>query len=84
MTKKIVIKYPDLLPDLLQKSPEAFEKEAKMAMVVKLFELKRISSGIAAEMVGIDRATFLLELHKYGVNMINMDPEKLDSDIEYA
>jgi len=84
MTKKIVIKYPDLLPDLLQKTPEAFEKEAKMAMAVKLFELKRISSGIAAKMVGMDRSTFLLELNKYGVNIINMDPEELDSDIENA
>jgi len=53
-------------------------------MVVKLFELKRISSGIAAKIAGIDRATFLLELNKYGVIMINMDPEELDSDIEHA
>ena len=53
-------------------------------MAVKLFELKRISSGIAAKMVGMDRSTFLLELNKYGVNIINMDPEELDSDIENA
>jgi len=55
-----------------------------MAMAVKLFELKRISSGMAAEMVGIDRATFLLELHKYGIGMIKLDPEELTSDVENA
>ena len=68
--------------DLLQESPDEFEREAKMAMVVKLFELKRKSSGIAAEMVGMERVSFLLELRKYGVEMINMEPEELPSDFE--
>ncbi len=84
MTKKIEIKYPDTLPDVLQQSAENFEREAKMAMAVKLFELKRISSGIAAEMAGMDRVSFLLELHKYGVSMINMEVEELSSDVENA
>lgn len=55
MFNKIIIKYPDNLLDLLQKSSEEFEREAEMELVVKLFELKRLSSGIAAEMVGMDR-----------------------------
>ena len=84
MSGKIEIKYPDTLPDLLQESPEEFEKEAKMAMAVKLFELKRISSGMAAEMAGMDRVSFLLELQRYGVEMINMEPEELASDLENA
>ena len=84
MSNKIIIEYPDTWRDLLQKSPEEFEREAKMAMPVKLFELKKISSGIAADMVGMDRVSFLLELHKYGVEMINMEPEELASDLENA
>lgn len=84
MSNKIIIEYPYNLLDLLQDSPEEFEKEAKMAMAVKLFELKRISSGMAAEMAGMDRVSFLLELHRYGVEMINMDPEELASDVENA
>lgn len=84
MTKKIEIEYPDSLPDLLQESSDVFEKEAKMAMAAKLFELKRISSGMAADMIGIDRVTFLLDLHRYGVEMINMEPEELASDVENA
>ena len=55
-----------------------------MAMAVKMFELKRISSGMAAKMVGIDRVKFLLDLHRYGVEMINMEPEELASDVENA
>jgi len=84
MPKKIEIEYPESLPDLLQESSEAFEKEAKMAMAVKLFELKRISSGVAAEIAEMDRVTFLLDLHRYGVEMINMEPEELASDVDHA
>ena len=84
MTKKIEIKYPDSLPDVLQESTENFEREAKMAMAVKLFELKRISSGVAAEIAEMDRVSFLLELHKYDVSMINMEVEELSSDVENA
>ena len=79
---KMEIHYPDTLPNVLQESAENFEREAKMAMAVKLFELKRISSGVAAEIAGMDRVSFLLELHKYGVSMINMEVEELSSDVE--
>lgn len=42
---KLTIEYPKNLPDLLQKNRQQFEKEAKMAMAVKLFEMKQLSFG---------------------------------------
>ncbi|WP_051017328.1 UPF0175 family protein [Dactylococcopsis salina] len=61
-----------------------FETEAKWAMAVKLFELKRLSSGMAAMLVGVDRVTFLLKLADYGVPMIDLPDAELMSDIENA
>ena len=61
-----------------------FEKEAKMAMAAKLFEMKRLSSGMAASLVGMDRVSFLLDLHRYGVAMIDLEQEELLSDMEHA
>jgi predicted HTH domain antitoxin len=84
MKKKMEIEYPSSLPDALQESADNFEREAKMAMAVKLFEMKRISSGIAAKIAGMDRVSFLLELHKYGVSMFNMEVNELNSDVENA
>jgi predicted HTH domain antitoxin len=72
------------LPDALQSSREAFEQEAKMAMAVKLFEMKRLSSGMAAALAGIDRVTFLLNLHRYGVAMIDLDADELQADVDHA
>ncbi|MEH1904936.1 MAG: UPF0175 family protein [Nostoc sp.] len=68
----------------MQQTREQFEQEAKMAMAVKLFEMKRISSGLAAQLAGIDRVTFLLNLHRYGVAMIDLTEEELISDLANA
>lgn len=84
MDNKLQITYPDNLPDALLETREEFEKEAKMALAVKLFEMKRISSGIAAKIAGMSRVAFLFELHKYGVPMIDVTEEELISDIKNA
>ncbi len=81
MAQTLQIEYPEMLPDILQKSREDFELEARMALAVKLFEMKRISSGIAAKMAGVDRVSFLLKLHEFNVPMINLDIDELKSDL---
>ena len=84
MSNSISIEYPQNLPDILQVSRKSFEKEATMAMAVKLFEIKRLSSGMAAKLAGMDRVTFLLNLYRYNVPMIDLEEEELLSDIQNA
>lgn len=84
MSLQLRIDYPETLPEALQQTREEFEQEAKWAMAVKLFEMKRISSGMTAQLVGTDRVSFLLNLHHYGVPMIDLEEEELLSDLENA
>ncbi len=84
MENKISVEYPRNLPDILQISRKAFEEEAKMAMAVKLFEMKRLSSGMAAKLVGFSRVDFLLGLHKFNVPMIDLEEDELLMDIQNA
>jgi len=81
---QLTVDYPQTLPDALQQTPEQFEQEAKMAMAVKLFEMNRLSSGMAATLAGVDRVSFLLGLYQYGVNMIDLDEEDLLTDLANA
>ena len=81
---QLIVDFPDSLPDLLQETKQEFEFEVKMALAAKLFQMKRISSGTAAAMVGVPRTIFLLNLHKYGVPMIDLDKDELISDVKNA
>ena len=84
MQSKITIPCSDKLPDVMQVSREQFEKEARLAMAIKLFEMKRLSSGMAASLAGMDRVSFLLILSQYNVNMLDYEPDELESDFTNA
>ena len=81
---QLIVNYPEQLPDALQQSPSQFEHEAKMAMAVKLYEMNRISSGMAAALVGMERVDFLLELHRYSVVAIDLGADELLADLRNA
>ncbi len=84
MSLQLNIDYPETLPDAVGQTREQFEQEAKWAMAIKLFEMKRLSSGQAAALVGTDRVSFLLNLHLFGVAMIEESEEELLLDLDNA
>jgi predicted HTH domain antitoxin len=81
---QLVVEVPGNLPDAAQCTPQQFMHEAKLAMAMKLFEMKRLSSGMAAMLIGMSRIEFLGELHRYGVPMIDLDQNELAQDISNA
>jgi len=81
---QIQVDIPSSLPDALLSTPEAFANEAKMAMAVKLYEMKRLSSGMAASLAGVSRVEFIAQLHRYGVALIDVTPDELESDVANA
>ena len=81
---ELVLQVPATLPDAMQRSPEEFARDAKMAMAVKFYEMKRLSSGMAAQLAGVSRVAFLLELHRYGVAAIDLTAAEIESDAANA
>lgn len=81
---QLTIKYSDKLPDAMQLSHKQFKKEARFAMAVKLFEMRKLSSGMASALAQTDRVSFLLSLADYNVNMINYEAEELLEDVNNA
>ena len=83
-THSIQVEYPEHFPDALQTTPDSFEQEARMAMAVKLFEMNRLSSGMAAQLAGMSRVSFLMQLSQYDVPMQDLTLNELESDLSNA
>ncbi|TLM68166.1 MAG: UPF0175 family protein [Deltaproteobacteria bacterium] len=84
MPIQMQVEYPDNLPDALAETRQEFEAEAKLAMAAKLYELKRLSSGQAAQLLGMERVEFLLALSSLGTPAIDLAEEELLSDVRNA
>jgi predicted HTH domain antitoxin len=67
MNRSLHVECPSTFLDALHQTPAEFEQDARVAMPVKLFEMKRVSSGQAARSVGIDRTTCRMRLAENGI-----------------
>ena len=68
------------IPDSLKMN----DFEIKMMIASKLYENGKLSSGQAAEMVGISKRSFVELLGKYDVSLFGYDYNELEEDFEYA
>jgi len=84
MSYSMTVDYPDTLPDALHMSRGEFEREARLAMAVKLFETGKLSSGQAARLASVSRVDFLHELSRFGVSSIQVDAAELENDVAQA
>ena len=74
---------PELAVALGRRETE-LEGEVRLASALKLFELGRISSGLAARLAGMARVEFLLLCGRYGVSIFQQTEEELSSDLDAA
>ena len=72
----IKIKVPD--------SVELSDYDFSMMIAAKLYEDGKLSSGQAAEMVGLTKRAFIEILGKYGVSLFSNSIDDLHSDIANA
>ncbi|MEW6572090.1 MAG: UPF0175 family protein [Bacillota bacterium] len=82
--REVCIPVPEGLPQALKMSEAEFTAEARFLLAAKLYELGRVSAGLAAELAGLDRLTFLASLARYGVPAINLRGEEITREIEAA
>lgn len=81
----IKIEYPESLANTLKLSGKDFESEMKISSLVKLYELGKVSSGVAARVLGLSRLDFLELLGKYNVSVLSgYDTDDLNEDITNA
>lgn len=85
MERQIAISYPESLAFSLKMENREFEAEMKKISLVKLYELGKISSGIASNLLNISRLDFLDLLEIYNVSYFHRGyEEELESDLDNA
>lgn len=79
-SRQIIIDVPEKIL-LAEKTDEAtFAREVRLLAALKLYELGRLSSGRAAELAGMSRVEFLLELGRYQVFPFEAELSDLEGD----
>jgi predicted HTH domain antitoxin len=81
---ELIILYPEELLLSLKKSPAEFEDEARLLLAVKLYELGKVSTGMAARLAGISRVAFIFALDRFGLSPLGLEPGDLAEDMANA
>ena len=71
----------DLVVALGQREEEV-EKELRLTSALKLFEMGKISSGLAAKLASLSRVDFLLRCSQYDVSIFQQNETEIAADIE--
>ncbi len=79
-TRQIVINVPESVLQAENTDADTFARELCLLAAVKLYELGRLSSGRAAELAGMSRVEFLINLGRYKVFPLEAELQDLESD----
>jgi predicted HTH domain antitoxin len=80
----LTIEYPPEVLWALHQEPQEFEADARVLLAVKLYEPGRLSTGMAAQVAGIPRSTFIFLLSRYGLSPFGQSPDELEEDLASA
>ncbi|MFQ5674311.1 MAG: UPF0175 family protein [bacterium] len=62
--------------------PEVQDEEAKLLLMIKLYETGKLSLGQAAKFAGYSKRAFMELLGKYGVPLFDYPPEDLEKELD--
>jgi predicted HTH domain antitoxin len=73
--------YSDDLLVMSGKAPRELEAEMAFLLAAKLFELRRLSLGKAAELCRMNKVRFMYELGRLKIPVMNMDDDQIQDEL---
>ncbi len=80
----VTIDYPPEVLWALQQEPDEFEAEARILLAVKLYEMGKLSTGLAAQLAGVPRTIFISLLSRYSLSPFGESVDELEDDLANA
>ena len=80
--RSLSIPYSEDLLLLTGKDPESLERELRLLLAAKLFELRRVSIGKAAQLAGLPKVQFMEELGRLLIPVINLDDDQIEDELK--
>lgn len=79
---ELKIQYPNSLLFSLKEPKKKVEEELKFLLALKLYELGKITSGIAARIADVSRRDFILKCNRYNISPLTDNLEDLKEEFD--
>ena len=77
----ITVDLPEQVQHALNRTPHEMGRDVKLYAALMLYQLGKLSSGMAAQMAGISRVDFLYLCGEYGISVFQYTPEELEAEL---
>ena len=77
----IVVELPEQVQQALNRTRGEMGRDVKLYAALMLYQLGKLSSGMAAQMAGISRVEFLTQCGEYGISVFQYTPEELEAEL---
>lgn len=78
----VTLQIPEEVFSALRRSPDEFGRELRLAAAIHWYERGEVSQEKAAEIAGLDRTDFLLQLAREGEDAFVVDFDDLKRELE--
>lgn len=77
----ITVDVPEQVQHALNRTPSEMSRDVKLYTALMLYQLGKLSSGMAAQMAGVSRVEFLHLCGEYGISVFQYTAEELDAEL---
>lgn len=80
----LTIEYSPEVLWAMQQAPDEFEAQARLLLAVKLYEIGKLSTGLAARLAGVPRVMFMFLLSQHDLSPFGETADELERDLDNA
>lgn len=73
---------PDEILYALNENITEFTSQVRLFTALQLFKRHKLSLGKAADLAGMDKEQFMVEMDRHEIPLIDYDPDELDEELK--